>query len=53
MNVHRNNVVDVNDFGAARFRVSKESLELEEACGRHKLQNVIGRHLQVVASTTV
>lgn len=53
MNVHGDNVIDVNDFSTSRFGVAQQSLELEEACSRHQFEHVIGRHLQIVTTAAV
>lgn len=53
MDVHRNNIVDVDDFGASGFGVAQQAFELEETGGRHQLENIIGGDLQVVATAAV
>lgn len=53
VDVHCNDVVNVDDFGASGFGVAQQTFQLEETRGRHQLEHVTGRDVQVVASTAV
>lgn len=53
MYVHGYNVIDINAFSASSLSVAQQSLELEETCGRHKLQNIVCGRIQIVATATV
>jgi hypothetical protein len=53
MDVHCHNVVDIDDFSTSGFCVAQQSLKLEKTGSSHKFQDVIGRHLQIVATAAV
>jgi hypothetical protein len=53
VNVHRYNIVDIDDFSTSGFSVAQKSLKLEETGGSHKFKDIIGRYFQIVATAAV
>jgi len=53
MNVHGDNIVHIDHFGAACFGVAQESLQLKEASGSHKFQDIAMGDIKSIAAAAV
>lgn len=53
MNVHGNNVIDIDGLSASGLRVAEQGVQLKETGGSHQFQDIVFAHLQMMATAAV